>query len=280
MNMTQLKETLSRGLLPPPRKLSFTPTLGLLFLPLIAPSLHAQFAVVDVDAIAGIAHQVQQGAQQIQTLQQQYDQMKAMAQQAQGLFRYKGPSNVFQAIAYADQYATLADWAAGGASGDLSTVRAGYTQNTVLANIDQSLSSINQGVANSRRALYATQEVMDGNNLAAMQTVGQIRAASASYKNAIDQMEGDSEDPDPDVQSALAVAQRTANATVLGLRAQQDTNNLLSQLASNNVAQTKLSRDTIADSSNRALDNQQATQENQKLTTDYTTSLQNWSIHQ
>ena len=278
MNMTQLKETLSRALLPPPRKLSFTPTLGLLFLPLIAPSLHAQFAVVDVDAIAGIAHQVQQGAQQIQTLQQQYDQMKAMAQQAQGLFRYKGPANVFQAIAYADQYATLADWAAGGASGDLSTVRAGYTQNTVFANIDQSLSSINQGVANSRRALYATQEVMDGNNLAAMQTVGQIRAASASYKNAIDQMESDSEDPDPDVQSALAVAQRTANATVLGLRAQQDTNNLLSQLASNNVAQTKLSRDTIADSSNRTQEDQHALTTASAFTTNYTTSLQNWSL--
>jgi len=278
MNMNHPTETLSRGLLPPPRKLSFTPTLGLLFLPLIAPSLHAQFAVVDVDAIAGIAHQVQQGAQQIQTLQQQYDQMKAMAQQAQGLFRYKGPANIFQAITYADQYATLGAWAAGGASGDLSTVRAGYTQNTVLANIDQSLTSINKGVADSRRALYATQEVMDGNNLAAMQIVGQIRAAASSYKNAIDQMESDSEDPDPDVQSALAVAQRTANASVLGLRAQQDTNNLLSQLALNNVAQTKLSRDTIADSSNRTQEDQQALTTASAFTTNYTTSLQNWSL--
>ena len=279
MNMTHPIRPLSRALLPAQRKLSFTPTLGLLFLSLIAPRLHAQFAVVDVDAIAGIAHQVQQGAQQVQSLQQQYDQMKAMAQQAQGLFRYKGPSNVFQAIAYADQYATLSAWAAGGASGDINTIRAGYTQNTVLANIDESLGSINKGVANSRRSLYATQSVMDGNNLAAMQTVGQIRAASASYKNAIDQMETDSENSDPDVQSALAVAQRTANASVLGLRAQQDTNNLLSQLATQTVAQSKLTRDTIADSTNRSLDDQQALQEVASLTTDFTTSIHNWKLH-
>jgi hypothetical protein len=91
-------------------------------------------------------------------------------------------------------------------------------------------------------------------------------------------MESDSEDPDPDVQSALAVAQRTANASVLGLRAQQDTNNLLSQLATNNVAQTKLSRDTIADSSNRTQDNQQALTAASAFTTNYTDSLQNWSL--
>jgi hypothetical protein len=279
MNMTHPTPPLSGALLPALQKPRSTPKIGMLLLSFLAPCLHAQFAVVDVDAIAGIAHQVQQGAQQIQSLDNQYNQMKAMAQQAQGLFRYKGPSNVFQAIAYADQYATLAAWAAGGASGDANTIRAGYTQNTVLANIDQSLTSINQGVASSRRSMYATQAVMDGNNLAAMQAVGQIRSASASYKNAIDQMETDSEDSDPDVQSALAVAQRTANANVLGLRAQQDTNNLLSQIAIQNVAQTKLSRDTIADATNRSLDDQQALKDSASLTTDFTTSLRNWTLH-
>ena len=278
MNMTHPIPPLSRALLPAHRKPSFTPTLGLFLFTLLAPTLPAQFAVVDIDAIAGITHQIAQGAQQIQTLDQQYNQMKAMAQQAKGLFHYKGPSSIFRAIAYADQYATLADWAAGGASGDAYTVQAGYTKNTVLANIDQSLSNINKGVASSRRALYATQQVMDGNNLAAMQTVGQIRSAAASYKNAIDALEDDSEDDDPDVQSTLAVAQRNANAAVLGLRAQQDTNNLLSQMALQNVANTKHTRDGIADSSNRAQDDQEALDEAKSLMTDFTTSLHNWTL--
>jgi aryl-alcohol dehydrogenase-like predicted oxidoreductase len=106
--------------------------------------------------------------------------------------------------------------------------------------------------------MYATQSVMDGNNLAALQAVGQIRAAAASYKNAIDQMESDSENDDPDVQSALAVAQRTANASVIALRAQQDTNNLLSQIANQGIAQSKLTRDQLVGDSNRVLADRQS----------------------
>jgi len=252
----------------------------LLLILLACPALpsHAQWAVVDIDAIAGITHQVQQGAQQIQQLQQQYNQMKAMAVQAKGLFHYRGPQNIFQAISYADQYATLADWAAGGASGDLASVQAGYQKNTTLANIDTSLAKLNTSVARSRSSLYATQTIMDGNNMAAMQAVGQIRAASAQYKNAISALEDDSEDDDDEVQSQLAVSQRTANASVLGLRAQQDTNNLLSLMLNQQLTQTKMSRDTIADGTNRALADQQALDDSGKLTTGYTTSLQNWSL--
>ena len=279
MTMHHTIETLSRALLPARRKLIFTPIPGLLLLTFIAPSVHAQIATIDVSAIAEAVHQVAQGAQQIQQLEQQYEQMKAMAKQAQGLFHYKGPSNIFQAIRYADQYATLADWAAGGASGDANSIRAGYTNTTVLSQIDSSLAKINNGVASSRRAMYSTQEIMDGNNLAAIQAVGQIRSASASYKNAIDQLETDSQDSDPDVQSALAVAQRTGNANVLALRAQQDTNNLLTQIALQNIAQTKLARDTISDNTNRNLDQQNAAEEIQKLNTDYTTSLHAWRLH-
>lgn len=253
--------------------LSFTLSLSSWCVP-----LRAQWAVVDIDAIAGITKQVSQGAQQIQQLQAQYNQMKAMAQQAQGLFRYRGPQNVFQAISYADQYATLADWAAGGASGNANMIQQGYAKNTVLANVDQSLSSINAGVARTRSAMYATQSVMDGNNLAAMQAVGQIRAAATQYKNAIDQLENDSEDPDPDVQSALAVAQRTATANVLQLRAQQDTNNLLTQIALQQVAQSKMTRDALADSTNRTLEQQTSDQAIHQLDTGMGDSWMNFRV--
>jgi hypothetical protein len=259
------------------RKLFIWSSLGLLCLSL-APSLHAQWAVVDVDAIAGITKQVSQGGQQIQQLDMQYNQMKAMAQQAQGLFRYRGPQNIWQAFRYADQYATLSQWATGANSGDPNSIQNGYQQNTVLANIDTSLSTLNSGVARSRSALYATQSVMDGNNLAAMSAVGQIHAAAAQYKNAIDQLENDAEDPNDATQAQLAVEQRTSNALVIGLRAQQDTNNLLGQIAAQQVAQTKLTRDSIADSTNRALENQDALNAASSLSTNYTDSLKTWSL--
>jgi len=261
------------------RKLFIASNLGLICLSILAPSLHAQWAVVDVDAIAELTKEVSQGAQQIQQLQAQYNQMKAMAQQAQGLFRYRGPQNIWQGFQYADQYATLTLWATGMNSGDAASLQNAYAQNTTLANIDQSLAKINSGVAHSRASLYATQSVMDGNNLAAMQAVGQIHAAAAQYQNAIAQLENDDENPDDATQAQLAIEQRSSNALVLGLRAQQDTNNLLGQIATQQVAQSKLTRDTIADATNRNLDQQQAYDDAANLTTSYTTSLQNWKLH-
>ena len=278
MIQTNKNSALPSTLLSVTRKFSKVSSLGLFCLSFLAPSLHAQWAVVDIDAIAGITKQVSQGAQQIQQLDMQYNQMKAMAQQAQGLFRYRGPQNIWQAFRYADQYATLTLWATGANSGDANSIQNGYQQNTVLANIDSSLSKINSGMAHSRSAMYATQSVMDGNNLSAMTAVGQIHAAAAQYKNAIDQLENDAEDPDDDVQAQLAVEQRTANAMVLSLRAQQDTNSLLGQIATQQVAQTKLTRDTLADSTNRTLEQQQALEDAGNLTAGYTTSLQNWKI--
>lgn len=279
MMQLKSKSALSSTLSSVTRKLSLLSSLGLVCLSSLAPSLHAQWAVVDVDAIAGITKQVSQGAQQIQQLDMQYNQMKAMAQQAQGLFRYRGPQNIWQAFNYADQYATLTLWATGANSGDPNSIQNGYQQNTVLANIDASLSKLNSGVAHSRSALYATQAVMDGNNLAAMTAVGQIHAAAAQYKNAIDQLENDDEDPDDGVQAQLAVEQRTSNALVIGLRAQQDTNNLLGQIAAQQVAQTKLTRDSIADSTNRGIENDQALSAASALSANYTDSLKTWSLH-
>lgn len=258
------------------RKLAFAPLLCLL---VFTPSLRAQWAVVDIDAVAQLTKQVSQGAQQIQHLKSQYDQMVAMAQQAKGLYRYRGPQNVWQAFQYADQYATLTLWATGANSGDPNAVQNGYSQNTTLAEVDASLAKINAGMARSRTAMYATRSIMDGNNLAAMTAIGQIHAAATQYKNAIDELEKDGMDSAVDVQSALAVAQRSSNALILGLRAQQDTNTLLGQIAAQNIAQTKMIRDTLADSSNRALEQQQALEEASALTNGYTSSLQNWKLH-
>jgi hypothetical protein len=50
-------------------------------------------------------------------------------------------------------------------------------------------------------------------------------------------------------------------------------------MALQNVANTKHTRDGIADSSNRAQDDQAALQENASLTTDFTTSIRTWKLH-
>ncbi|HVU44797.1 MAG TPA: hypothetical protein VHD85_01650 [Terracidiphilus sp.] len=252
-------------------------TLALSILAACVP-LRAQWAVVDADAIAQLTKQVSQGAQQIQQLTNQYNQMKAMAVQAQGLFRYRGPQTIWQDFRYADQYATLALWATGANSGDQNTVQQAYSQSTILADVDQTLTKINAGVANSRRAMYATQAVMDGNNLAAMTAVGQIHQAAMQYQTAIAALENDAQNADPAVQSQLAVEQRTSNAALLQLRSTQDTNNLLSQIALQQVAQSKLTRDSLAADTNQAIANQQSYDALDALENGMADSWLNWKV--
>lgn len=220
---------------------------------------HAQWAVVDVEAIAEIAKQVQNGAQQIQLAQNQYNQMMAMAKRMYNLGRYRGPSNVFQAVRYADQYATLARWS------QCETTGAGcdplvLDDTGVLAQANDFMSTMDKGLASSLKAVYSSQQVMDGNNLAAMQAVGSIRNAQSQYQSAIAQLESDAQQDDDSGQAQLAVEQRTSNAAILQLRQTQDTNALLSAMTDQLIAQTKTQRDSLADYGNAVSAHQQSHQ--------------------
>ena len=237
---------------------------------------YSQWAVVDVDAIAQLTHQVQQGAQQIQYLDNQYNQMKAMAQRMYGLSRYRSPKNVFEAIKYADQYATVAQWAAGENTGQ--NVEDGYAATTVVAQADDFLGRVNAGISSSRRAMYSTQEIMDGNNIAAIRAVGQIRNAASQYEAAISELESDSEDEDDSAQAQLAVEQRTSNAAIVQLRQTKDTNTLLSAQLDQMVAQTKLQRDALAASGNDVLTQQQSFDDYDAVYAGAADSWMNWDL--
>lgn len=217
---------------------------------------HAQWAVVDIDAIAQLTKQVSQGAQIIQTAQGQYNQMLAMAKRMYALRRYRGPANIFQTVQYADQYATLARWAQCETTGEGCDPQV-LDGATVMARANDFLSTMDQGLASSVKALYSTQQIMDGNNLAAMKAAGQIRNSAAQYEAAIQQLENDNENDADDAQAQLAVSQRAANATVIQARLTKDTNALLSAITDQLIAQSKLQRDNLADYGNATAERQQ-----------------------
>ena len=250
--------------------------LGLGLCTLCVP-LSAQWAVVDVGAIEQLTSQVRQGAQQLQTAKSQYDHLKAMATRAVGLWRYRSPENIWDAIEYADQYATLGAWAQSSITGEPTKAREAYAATTVAQKADDFLGKINAGLSSSKKALYSTGAVMDGNNLAAMRAVGQIRKASADYRNAIKALEDDAQKDDELTQSELAVQQRTSNAQIVELRQNQDTNQLLSAMLDNMVAQAKLQRDSIATSTNSSLEAQQSELDYQRFTKGAGDSLMKWN---
>ena len=211
---------------------------------------HAQWAVVDVDAIAQLTHQVEQQAQQIQIGLNTYNQAQAMAMRMYNMRRYRGPQNIFQAIKYADQYATLADWAVCENSGcdDRDPTQAA----NVLSQSNDFLKSINSGLASTLGAMYSTQEVMDGHNLEAIRAVGKIRNAAAQYESALQELENDNENDDDSYQSDLAAAERTANSSVLNARMTKDLISLTAAQLDEQIGQTKMYRDQLAATGNAA----------------------------
>lgn len=255
-------------------------SLGLLFASLTILPLHAQWAVVDSGAIAEITTVASEVSSELTQLQQTYSLAQQMATSAHGMWRFQGPQNIWQDFQYPDQYGTLSGWITGVNSGNASAIQNAFAQNTSLAGADQSLTTLNSTLAMSRKALYSTREIMDGNVMAALGAIGQIHASAAQYQNAISQLQSDDENDDPDLQSELAVEQRTSNAAVLSLEAQQDTNQLLSALLQQQLGQNLANRSIIADDANSTNDLLQGVQTSQSLTNGHANSLQNWSISQ
>ncbi len=237
---------------------------------------YGQWAVVDTGAIAQLTKQVSQGAQQLQTAQNQYAQMKAMAQRMYGLTRYRSPKNVFQAIQYADQYAQLGAWATGENTGQ--NVEEGYAAATVMVQANDLLGKVNGCLASSTRAMYATQEVMDGHNLAAIRAVGQIRNAASQYEAAISELENDSHNERDEAQAQLAVEQRTSNSAIVQNRLTKDLLTVVSAQLDQQVAQTKYQRDTIAESGNWLILRQQGFENTAPLYDGAADSWMKWSL--
>jgi hypothetical protein len=240
--------------------------------------LQAQWAVVDADAIAEITKVESTATSTFNQLQQTYNLAQSMAIRAQGMWRFQGPTNLWKDFQYNDQYGTLSNWSGALNSGNLGATQNAFAQATDLPNINQGLSGLNPSQASSLRAGYSAQEIMDGNTTAAMTSIGQIHASAAQYQNAIAELMNDDESDDPDLQSQLAVEERTSNAMVLGLQAQQDTNQLLSDLLQQQIAQNLVTRGAVVSNSNASLDLVNALQTTSDLTNGYAQSLQNWSI--
>lgn len=237
---------------------------------------YGQWLVVDVDAVAQLTRQVQQSAQQIQVAQNQFNQAKAMAQRIYGLTRYKSPSNIFEAIKYADQYAQLGAWAVGENTGQ--NVPAGYAAATITAKANDFLGKMNSGLASSTRAMYATQEVMDGHNLSAIRAVGQIRNAASQYEAAISELERDAHDESDVAQSQLSVEQRTSNSSIVQNRLTRDLLTVVSAQLDQQVAQTKYDRDSIAESGNWLIQRQQGFENSAALYDGAADSWMKWSL--
>lgn len=192
----------------------------------------------------------QQYWQLVQTyrmVENQYVQMVRMAQQLPSavMARYRTLASPWTLPTPPDAFGNTSGWAQGINSGtDVSSAYSAATER--LGMYGSAWSNIPADQIERVKSGYATVELTDGANLAVMATLGRIRGNASANDAAISNLENDSLSSDPDFNTEIAVLNKINAAHVIGLRAQDNTNQLLAAVAEQQLIQAKRERDAEA----------------------------------
>jgi hypothetical protein len=201
---------------------------------------------VYAEAITEVSKLVQQYNQLVQTYQMitnQYNQMLWMAKTLPGnLARFRAIQTPWFLSSATNTYGTTGGWITAVNTG--ANVPGGYQRATEqLMPYGAALSNVPADQVDRLQKHYATIELTDGANQDGMQTIGTLRSNAPEVEAAIQSLENDSLNSDPDYNTEIAVLNKINAATVIALRNGQDTNKLLTALAEQQLIEAKRQRD-------------------------------------
>ncbi len=217
---------------------------GLIALPV---SLSAQLVVYDpVNHLQALARY----AELILTYQQLVAEYKHLVAQSKRvpvdmLTRYRAPEVRWRHASAPDTYDTNAAWIAGLNNGDTTGI--GYRQATErLDEYGATMTTLTPTTAARARRTYATVELTDGATIAAIHGIGAIRSTARDVERVITALEADAFSTDDRMHTQIAVLNKINATTVLALRNQQSTNQLLTHLLEEELLTAKRQRDAEA----------------------------------
>ncbi|PWT96945.1 MAG: hypothetical protein C5B51_32305 [Terriglobia bacterium] len=200
-----------------------------------------------VQQLVQLEQQYNQLVQTYRMVQSQYQQMIWMAKTVpvNMIQRYKALVTPWTMSSAANTYGTTANWEAAINSG--LGVSGGYSAATEpLGTYGAGLANIPADQLDRLERDYGTVELTDGANIAAMETLGQMRANTVAVETAIQNLENDSLSSDPNMNTEIAVLNKINAANIVGLRNTQDTNKLLVAVAEGQILAAKRERDAQA----------------------------------
>lgn len=206
------------------------------------------------EAVKELVQLEQQYSELVQTynmIQNQYQQMLWMANQdpVSMVTRYRAVATPWVPAAAQDAYGNTSAWIAGMNTGQ--SAQSGYAQATqALGRFGSGFGSLSSDQQSRIETDYATVELTDGANLAAMQTLGRLRGNAPAVETAIQNLEADSLSSDPSMNTEIAVLNKINAASVIGLRNGQDSNKVLVALAEAQILQAKRQRDAETEAIN------------------------------
>lgn len=202
------------------------------------------------EAVQELAQMEQQYAQLVETyktVRNQYQEMLWMAREVpvDMMARYRALSTPWTLPSATNTYGTTAGWIAGINTGE--NVLGGYSLATEgLRAYGAAFGNIPADQQDRIKTSYATVELTDGANLAAIETLGNLRGNAPAVEAAIENLESDSLSSDPNMNTEIAVLNKINAADVVNLRNAQDTNKLLAALTEERVLEAKRDRDAEA----------------------------------
>ena len=231
-------------------------------LSVLTPSAFAIFGFGDivfdpsnyVEAVQQLLQMEQQYVQLVQTYQMvrnQYEHLRAMAQQVpvNMALRYRAALTPWNASSATNTYGTSGGWVNGMNTG--AADQAGYAAATqALGTYGAALDNVAGDQAERVKTSYATVELTDGANQSGMETIGRLRANARAVEAAIQGLEEDSLSSDPAMNTEIAVLNKINAANLITIRNNQDTNKLLVALAEGEIIDAKRKRDAEAQTIN------------------------------
>jgi hypothetical protein len=195
--------------------------------------------------------------------------------------RYQAQFSQWRNSLAQDTYGNTGRWISGVNSGVLSSVDSGYQQATtqLLPYNQNQLSAMNADELARVQSQYATVELADGANTAAIATLGSIRGNAQDIETRIANLETDSLSNDAGLNTEVSVLNKINAAGVLTLRTLQDSNKLLASLLEEQTIAAKQQRESTANTINADIERQASLSANlAQVTGTLTDSLQNFRM--
>jgi hypothetical protein len=259
----------------------------------ISIPVHAQLfgsgIVYDPTQSAHAISQIREAQQLYTTASQTRDQIiqtynlaHQMAQMPQNLYRrYSAEFARWTTLSATNTYGNTTDWIGAANTGSPQLATSGYRLAGIQLNsqANSGFSSFDPRTQDTVKAQYATAELADGIATTSLANLGDVRARAQAFSQQIDNLQNDTYSTDPTQQTEMAVLGKINTASLMQLRSQQDTNQILSDAALHQMLAAK----EQFDQQKRALNQQVYFQQNfsdsmNRVTTGMTQSLQSISF--
>ncbi len=218
----------------------------------IATPLLAQFAVIDVAAIAKLVEQLKTAADTLNQITatynritQQYNQAVYMAQYLRRLSNYRMTVTAWQGMLATNGSGTTPGWL--GAVNSGLNVTGGFLNSTYGRPPYASLAAVMPAIQQARAQMqYGTLELRDGTAQSAMQTIGSLRLHGVQSEAALTALETDSASSNADDNTFAAILNKINAAGMVNARMAADTNKALVNQAEMQLIENKERHDAEA----------------------------------